>query len=43
MLVPKYHDSNTKDRELIIRINNQIDDSTELRSMKQLIQSFIAG
>lgn len=43
MLVAKYHDTNSKDKELLMRINNAIDASTELRSKKQLIQSFIAG
>lgn len=43
MLVKKYHDTHGEDKEILITINKAIDASPELRSKKQLIQSFIAG
>jgi len=43
MLVKKYHDTHCEDKEVIITINKAIDASPELRSKKQLIQTFIAG
>lgn len=43
MLVAKYHDSNTKDKEILMKIRNAVDSSPELRSKKGLIESFIAG
>ena len=43
MLVKKYHDSNCKDREILVAINRAIDASPELRSKKDLIEGFIAG
>ena len=41
MLVKKYHDTNCKDKEVIITINKAVNASPELRSKKQLIESFI--
>ena len=43
MLVKKYHDSHGEDKEILITIKKAIDASPELRSKKQLIESFIAG
>lgn len=43
MLVKKYHDTHGEDKEVLITINKAIDASPELRSKKQLIQSFISG
>ena len=43
MLVKKYHDSHCEDKEILISINKAIDASPELRSKKQLIETFIAG
>lgn len=43
MLVKKYHDTHGDDKEILITINKAIDASPELRSKKQLIQSFISG
>lgn len=43
MLVKKYHDTHCEDKEVLITINKAIDASPELRSKKQLIESFIAG
>lgn len=43
MLVKKYHDSHGEDKEVLITIKKAIDASPELRSKKQLIESFIAG
>ncbi|WP_418515060.1 type I restriction endonuclease subunit R [Erysipelothrix rhusiopathiae] len=43
MLVKKYHDTHGEDKEILITINKAIDASPELRSKKQLIQSFISG
>lgn len=41
MLVQKYHDSNCKDKEILVSINKAIDSSLELRSKKTLIENFI--
>ena len=43
MLVKKYHDSHCKSKEVLISIRKAIDASPELRSKKQLIETFIAG
>jgi type I restriction enzyme R subunit len=43
MLVKKYHDAHCEDKEVLITIKKAIDASPELRSKKQLIESFIAG
>ena len=43
MLVKKYHDAHGEDKEVLITINKAIDASPELRSKKQLIETFIAG
>ena len=42
MLVKKYHDTHCNDKEVLITIRKAIDASTELRSKKQLIETFIA-
>ena len=41
MLVAKYHQSNCKDKEILIAIDRAIKASFELRSKKELIESFI--
>lgn len=43
MLVAKYHDTHGADKELLLTIRKSVDASPELRSKKQLIESFIAG
>lgn len=43
MLVKKYHDTHCEDKEVLITIKRAIDASPELRSKKQLIETFIAG
>ena len=43
MLVKKYHDSHCDDKEILITIQKAVDASPELRSKKQLIETFIAG
>ena len=43
MLVKKYHDTHGEDKEILITIKKAIDASPELRSKKQLIETFIAG
>ena len=43
MLVKKYHDTHCEDKEVLITINKAMDASPELRSKKQLIETFIAG
>ena len=43
MLVKKYHDSHKEDKEVLISIHKAIDSSFELRSKKQLIDTFIDG
>lgn len=42
MLVAKYHQSNCKDKEVLIAIDRAIKSSIELRSKKELIENFIA-
>ena len=42
MLVAKYHQSNCKDKEVLIAIDRAIKSSIELRSKKELIEGFIA-
>lgn len=42
MLVQQYHDSNCKDKELLVSITKAIGASMNLRSKKELIESFIA-
>ncbi|MBO6304991.1 MAG: type I restriction endonuclease subunit R [Selenomonadaceae bacterium] len=42
MLVKKYHDSQSEDKEILITIKKAVDASPELRSKKQLIESFIS-
>ena len=41
MLVVRYHDSNCKNKEILIDIRKAIESSIELRSKKQLIENFI--
>ena len=43
MLVKKYHDTHCTDKEVLISIQKAIDSSPELRSKKQLIETFISG
>ena len=43
MLVKKYHDAHCEDKEVLITIKKAIDASPELRSKKQLIETFIAS
>lgn len=43
LLVAKYHDSHCDDKELLITIRKSVDASPELRSKKELIETFIAG
>ena len=43
MLVKKYHDTHCNDKEILITIQKAIDSSPELRSKKELIETFIAG
>ena len=43
MLVKKYHDSNCKDKELLVAIDKAINSSLQLRSEKELIENFIAA
>ena len=43
MLVKKYHDSHMADKEILVSIQKAIDSSFELRSKKQLIETFIDG
>ncbi len=42
ILVSKYHDSNCEDKEILVDINKAINSSIQLRSKKELIESFIA-
>lgn len=42
MLVAKYHKSNCKDKEILVAIDKAIRSSLQLRSKKELIESFIA-
>lgn len=41
MLVVKYHESNCKDKEILISIDKAIKSSLELRSKKELIEGFV--
>lgn len=43
LLVKKYHDSHCEDKEVLITIQKAVDASPELRSKKDLIETFIAG
>lgn len=43
LLVKRYHDTHGEDKEVLITIKKAIDASPELRSKKQLIETFIAG
>lgn len=43
MLVKKYHDSHCEDKEVLVTIQKAVDASPELRSKKQLIETFITG
>jgi type I restriction enzyme R subunit len=43
LLVKKYHDSHSEDKEILISINKAVDSSLELRSKKKLIENFIDG
>lgn len=43
MLVKKYHDSHCNDKEVLVTIQKAVDASPELRSKKELIETFIAG
>jgi type I restriction enzyme R subunit len=42
MLVAKYHESNCEDKTILASIDKAIKSSLELRSKKELIESFIA-
>lgn len=43
MLVAKYHDSNGKDKEILVAIDKAVGSSPQLRSKKELIEHFIAS
>ena len=43
LLVKKYHDSHCEDKEVLVTIRKAIDSSPELRSKKELIETFING
>ncbi len=43
MLVKKYHDTHCQDKEVLITIRKAVDASPELRSKRELIETFIAG
>ncbi len=43
MLVKKYHDSHCTDKSVLVDIRKAVDASPELRSKKDLIETFIAG
>ena len=43
LLVKKFHDSHCQDKEVLITIRKAVDASPELRSKKDLIETFIAG
>ncbi len=43
LLGKKYHDTHCEDKEILVSINKAIDSSLQLRSKKQLIDTFIAG
>ena len=42
ILVAKYHESNCKDKEILIAIDKAIRSSLQLRSKKELIENFIS-
>src|SRR5690606_2142277 len=41
MLIRKYHESNQKDKEIIVNIQKAIDSSIDLRNKKELIEKFV--
>ena len=43
LLVKKYHDSHSQDKEVLITIRKAVEASPELRSKKALIETFISG
>lgn len=43
MLVAKYHESHCEDKEVLVTIRKAVDASPELRSKKELIETFIGG
>ncbi|MEE0835835.1 MAG: type I restriction endonuclease subunit R [Clostridia bacterium] len=43
ILVKKYHDAHCDDKEMLISIRRAVEASPELRSKKELIETFIAG
>ena len=43
LLVQKYHDTNCTDKEILVNISKAIGSSLQLRSKKELIESFISS
>ena len=43
MMVAKYHDSNCKDKEILVDIRKAIEGTLQLRSKRQLIEEFISS
>ena len=43
MLVKKFHDSHCKEKETLVTIRKAVDASPELRSKKELIETFLGG
>ena len=43
MMVVRYHDSNCKDKEILVDIRKEIEATLQLRSKKQLIEELIAS
>lgn len=43
LLVQKFHDSHCEDKEILVSIRKAVDASPELRSKKELIETFLAG
>ena len=43
LLVQKYHDTNSTDKEILVNISKAIGSSIQLRSKKELIESFISS
>ena len=43
MLVAKYHESNCQDKEILANITKAVNASIQLRSKKELIDSFVAS
>src|SRR5690606_33997562 len=43
LLVAKYHQSNCKDKTILDSIDKAVNSSTQLRSKKELIESFVAS